>query len=567
MPRRLRSIRGMSARGNNATASNWFAAQRTRVASRRVRTEATSRPVLARVAYLLLLFSAAASAAPPSDLDAFANRALKTFGAPGMGVTIVEGDRVIAKGYGIRKVGESERVDAHTLFPIGSNTKAFTSAALAILIEEGKLSWDDRVVDKLPGFRLYDAYATQEMTIRDLLTHRSGLGLGAGDLLFFPPTNFTRAEIVERLRYIKPATSFRSGYAYDNVLYIVAGQLIEHVSGMPWESFVQERVLAPLGMSDSSTSAKSAKPELRAWLHGRFDGPIRGVGTLVPLAMDISLDNAGPAGSIQASATDMAKWLQVQLDRGVIKANGKRLFSQKNAEEMWTPVTLIPVEPRPPGLEATAPTFDTYALGWDVRDYKGHKLITHGGAVEGGLSVTAMFPDRKVGIAVMINSEDGAARSAVLYRLLDHYLDQKPTDWISVLAKAREKMIAGALEQMKQQPGGEQAAADSRGPSLPLAQYAGTYKDAWYGTIQIKSEAAGLRISFDRTLEMEGALEHVRYDTFRTRWTNRRIEDAYVTFALRPDGSIDQMKMQAISPLADFSFDYQDLLFTRVDQK
>jgi CubicO group peptidase (beta-lactamase class C family) len=485
-----------------------------------------------------------------------------------MAIGIVEGDRTFAKGYGIRKVGEAARVDEHTLFPIGSNTKAFTSAAIAILIEEGKLDYEDKVVDRLPGFRLYDAYATHELTVRDLLVHRSGLGLGAGDLMFYPPTNFTRAEIVERLRYIKPATSFRYGYAYDNVLYIVAGQLIEHISGMPWENFVQERILKRLAMNDSSSSAKTAKPELRAWLHGRFDGPLCGLGTLTALPMEVDIDNAGPAGSIQTSATDITKWLRVQLDRGEIKPSGARLFTEKNANEMWTPVTLVPVEPGRTRLPGTEPNFQAYALGFELRDYKGHKLVWHGGAVEGGLSLTAMLPEKHVGFAAMINSEDGEALVAVFYRLLDHYLGEKPTDWIAAADKAHQKTVAEALEFVKAHPTEEQAAdaAHTRGPSLALAKYAGVYRDPWYGTIHISGDDSKLKIVFDRSPGMEGTLEHVRFDTFRTRWTNRRIEDAYVTFALRPDGSIEQMKMQAISPLADFSFDYQDLLFTRVEE-
>jgi CubicO group peptidase (beta-lactamase class C family) len=524
---------------------------------------------LAGLLCCLLYASASTFAAPPRDLDAYAERALQTFGAPGMAIGIIDGDRIVARGYGIRRIGDRQRVDEHTLFPIGSNTKSFTAAALAILIEEGKLGWEDRVVDRLPGFRLYDAYATQELTVRDLLVHRSGLGLGAGDLLFFPPTSFTREQIVQRLRYIKPATSFRSGYAYDNVLYLVAGELVRHVSGQSWESFVEQRILAPIGMSDSAASGATARAELRAGLHGRFDGPMRGLGTLVPIELETTVGNYGPAGSIQASATDMARWLQVQLDHGAVKSRNTRIFSEANAREMWTPVTLMPIDTPSAPLAETAKNFSAYALGWEVSDYRGHKILTHGGGVEGGLSVTALIPERHVGFAVMINSEDGGARVAMLYRLLDHYLGYPTKDWIGPVKQAREQRFANALELLKQQPveSAPAAGAQRTGPSLALSGYAGVYRDPWYGTIRIEGDDSSLRIRFDHSPGMEGALEHVRHDTFRTRWTSRRIEDAYVTFSLRPDGAIDQMKMKAISPLADFSFDYHDLLFTRVDAR
>jgi CubicO group peptidase (beta-lactamase class C family) len=512
-----------------------------------------------------LLAGASAFAAPPKDLDAYVSRALASFEVPGMAVTIVEEqDTTFAKGYGLRKLGERQRVDAHTLFHIGSLTKAFTAAALAILVDEGKLSWDDRVADRLPGFRMYDAYTTHEMTLRDLLVHRSGLGLGAGDLLMYPPTTFTPAEIVARLRFIPPATSFRSGYAYDNVLYVVAGEVIERVSGSSWRDFVEERIFKPLGMLDSTASFQPRETTNHAWPHSRLEGPIRGLGTVVPLAPDTGMDNGGAAGAINASAVDMARWLRVLLNRGASGGKAGHLFSEEAAREMWTPQTLIPSEPVAAGLAATAPNFHAYALGWEVRDYGGHKILTHSGAVDGMRAVNVVIPDERVAFAVMINSDDGGARWAVFYHLLDHYLRKRPTDWIAAYKQARQQALAKALQTLQSAPA---VVPGGPGPSLPLPAYAGVYRDAWYGTIHIQTDGAGLRIRFDHTPSMDGTLEHVRYDTFRTRWTDRLVEDAYVSFALRPDGSIDQMKMQAVSPLADFSFDYQDLLFKRVESQ
>lgn len=513
------------------------------------------------LAVLALVAGCAAQAAPPADIDAQVERILQTFGAPGMALAIVEGDRtVLARGYGVRKLGERARNDARTIFPIGSCSKAFTAAALALLVDEGKLAWNDKVIDKLPGFRMYDPYTTSELTVLDLLVHRSGLGLGAGDLLFYPPTTYTRKEVVERLRYIKPATSFRSAYAYDNVLYIVAGELVEAVSGLSWEQFVEKRLFAPLGMKDATSfEGDPLKRRNRAYLHARLDGPLRGMGPLRPLPVDAAYlvsANAAPAGSIHASATDMAQWLKTLLAGGVAPG-GKRLFSEDAMRALWTPHVIQPADRYPAVLDARRPNMTAYALGWNVTDFRGRKLITHTGGVEGGVAVVGILPEQNVAVAAMVNSEDGAARRAVFYQVLDHYLGEKSTDWTAAWKQALDQIQAAGLDALQQLP---TEPGTGPGPSLPLAQYAGTYRDAWYGTVTIRREGEGLAISFDRTPRMKGALEHVRYDTFRTRWADRTIEDAYVTFALKPDGSIEQAKLKAISPLADFSFDFHDLL-------
>ncbi len=496
-----------------------------------------------------------AHAAPPADLDSYAARAMKTFEAPGMAVAIVEGEKIYTRAYGIRRLGSSAPVDEHTTFPIGSNTKAFTSTALAILVDRGKLDWSDRVVDRLPGFQMYDAYASHEMTIRDLLTHRSGLGLGEGDLMFVPTTNRTRAEVVRALRYLRPATSFRSVFAYDNVLYAVAGQLIESVSGQSWEDFVRAQIFAPVGMTDSAIDYESQKPD-HVEPHARTTGPVRGIGPLAVLTSGYEGGPAAPAGSIYSSAADMGKWLRVQLAHGTL-GEGRRLFSAAGSNELWTPQTVIPIEPAPAAVALIQPSFEDYGLGFFIQDYRGHKIITHAGGVLGGLSAVVLVPEKNVAFAVMINSEDSGARWSVFYHLLDEYLGLPQQDWPSSFKQAFDKIHADALSALRTR---QAAVAPDRGPSLALASYAGVYRDPWYGTVTISSGAGGgLEIKFDRTPGMGGSLEHVQYDTFRTRWTDRAIEDAYVTFDLTPQGGIEKVRMQAISPTADFSFDYQDL--------
>ena len=509
---------------------------------------------------MLAVSAARAVAAPPADTDAYVAQAMQTFGNPGLSLAVVENGRIMkAKGYGVRKLGTDLKADEHTAFPLGSESKAFTSAALAILVDEKKLKWSDLVKDKLPGFRMYDPYVTDHMTVRDLLTHRSGLSLGEGDLLIVPDTNRSRADIVHALRYLKPATGFREVFAYDNILYIVAGQLVQAVSGQTWEDFVREHIFKPAGMSDAHTNYDVTAPNA-VWLHARLNGPFRGTGDQSILAKGLEPHVSAPAGAINASATDMAKWMNVQLARGKLP-DGKRLFSQEQADEMWDPVVVVPPSEfkLPASMSKMQPDLQTYALGWFVEDYRGHKIVQHSGAVLGALAMQFLIPEKNVGISVTINSEDTMARRAVAYHILDYYLGLPPTDWIAVLKKTRETMVSQTVDALKKLPKPNMSGGTPA--SLPLSAYAGKYADPWYGGMTVHDRGKGnLWITFDRTPGMEGALEHVSGDKFRTVWTDKGIEDAYVNFALK-GGKIAGVTMAAISPLADFSFDYQDLHF------
>lgn len=505
-------------------------------------------------------------AAPPRDLDRYAQRVLETFEAPGMVVVISErGQPSVVRTYGVRRMGEATKVDDQTLFAIGSTTKAFTSAVLATLVDEGKLTWDTRVADVLPGFRMYDPYASSEMTVRDLLVHRSGLGLGAGDLLFYPPTTLSRAEVVRKLRFIKPATSFRSGFAYDNLLYVVAGQLIEAVTGKTWEDGVRERILTPLQMNETSTSSVLPASANRAWPHVRLSDEARGLGPVTPLKEPLNLDNAAPAGALNTSGKEIARWLELQLGRGMDPGTNKRLYSEAQAREMWAAQTLIPIAPNPKPLELAQAHFKAYALGWVVSDYRGEQIIAHGGGVPGMVTLIVIVPGRDVAFALFTNSEEPAILSSVQYKLLDHYLGLKSPDWIAAVSETQKTKIAQVRELLAAGKTAADAPAEpAKGPSLAPEKYSGKYRDDWYGLATIENGANGLNIRFEHTPQFTGPLEHVRNDTFRTRWGNPALEDAYVTFALNPDGTVEKMTMRAISPLADFSFDFQDLLFKPV---
>jgi CubicO group peptidase (beta-lactamase class C family) len=521
-----------------------------------------SRLLLSRLVVAVFVASGVslwAQMALPADLDSYVANSMKTFDVPGMAVAIVkDGKIVVAKGYGVRKLGDATPVDERTMFGIGSNTKAFTTAALATLVDGGKLSWDDPVYQRMPGFVMYDPYVSHEMTIRDLLTHRSGMGLGEGDLLFWPPSTYTREEIIYKLRFMKPASSFRSHYAYDNLLYMTAGQIVPAVTGVSWDDYIRQHIFGPLGMNNSNLSTAAFKAgDDYAFPHSRVDGKLQVIHFEV-------LDNAGPAGAINSCAADMAKWVQLQLNRGKFVDREGRLFSEQRSNEMWSPQTILPVGNPPPPLAGLKANFADYALGWSLRDYHGRKLVGHTGGVAGFVSRVMLIPEENLGVVVLTNAEESGAFESILYHVLDHYFGLAPTDWVAGFKSVSDTQEKDAAETMKKAEGAR--AADSR-PSLPLEKYAGTYNDAWYGPITIRGENGGLVVTFDHTPSMIGDLQHWQYDTFKAHWRDRTIEDAFVTFSLKPDGSIESARMAAVSPLADFSFDYQDLLLKRVEKK
>ena len=480
---------------------------------------------------------------------------METFTVPGLAVAIVkDGKVVLAKGYGVRRMGNPAPVDARTRFGIASNTKLFTATALALLVEEGKVEWDEPVVTYLPAFAMSDPFVTRELTVRDLLVHRSGLGLGAGDLLWWPPSTYTRKEISRRIRYLPLKTSFRSAYAYDNVLYLVAGEVIEAVGGMSWEEFVRTRILQKVGMADSDVRhSGAAEGGNVAGTHAEVNDTVRPV---APFASD----NTNPAGGIMAGAADMAKWMMVQLDSGRV-AGGSRLFSAESAKQLWREVTPTPIGQVPPGMADLAhlrATMAGYALGLNVRDYRGHVLRQHTGGLPGYLSKVAMIPDLRLGVAVLTNQESGAAFDAIAYRVLDHYIGARAPDYPALF----QQLVTRNRQKLREEERSAASARDSTsGPSLPLAKYTGKYRDAWYGDVTITEEGKGLAIRFDHTPVLVGDLVHWQHDTFLARWRDRELRaDAFATFTLNPEGSVAELRMVPASKSVDFSFDFQDLL-------
>jgi len=505
----------------------------------------------------------ASAAAPPSlppGFDDWVAQVMKAFEVPGVAITVVkDGQVVLAKGYGVRKLGEKTPVDDATLFGIASNSKVFTAVALALLVEDGKLEWDAPVVRFMPAFQLWDPWVTRELTVRDLLVHRSGLGLGAGDLLWWPASTLDRAEIVKRLRFIPPATSFRSAYAYDNVLYLVAGQLIEAVTGQRWEDFVTQRILAKAGMTGSTARYADAITRGNvAATHAKVEGVLR-------LVAPLEVDNFNPAGGILSSASDMAKWLSVLLARGQL-ADGTRLYSEKTARELdslVTPLVLPPLDDdRTKELDPLRPNFVGYGLGLFVTDYRGHKVVAHTGGLPGFLSRVVRVPDAALGISVLTNQEADEAFKVFSWQLTDHFLDAPKTDWLAAFQKEEARQKKKTAEALKKSAG----ARDPKSrPSLPLKGYVATYCDAWYGDITLGLENSRLVMRFSHTPSLVGDLEPWQHDTFVVRWRARELRaDAFVTFALDPDGKVEQAKLRAVSPETDFSFDFQDLLLKPV---
>jgi CubicO group peptidase (beta-lactamase class C family) len=504
-----------------------------------------------RLAVASVLPCLAVSAFAQDYLDGVVERARKEFNVPGIAIVVVKDGKVVTeKGYGVRRLGDPAPVTVHTLFGIASNTKIFTSAALAMLVDEGKIDWNDRVVDRLPGFQMSDAYVTREMRIRDLLCHRSGLPLGGGDLMFWPATDLTADQINYRLRFVPLETSFRSTYAYDNILYNIAGALIQQVSGQSWADFIKAHFFGPLNMRDSKTSIRQIDGSTDVVApHVMQEGKLR------PVAHS-PIDNTAPAGAIVSSVDDMSRWVLALLGKGDL-GNGKRLFSEKQARTLWTPLTILPVPVSPAETVESQAHFADYAMGEVLQDYRGHLLVSHTGGLQGMVSIVAMLPELHCGVVVLTNQESGPAFQSISNAVFDHYLEAPPKDWATAMATVAKRRAEEAEKTVK-------AAASKRDasskPSLSLDSYIGRYRDAWYGDVMVERIGDGLGIRFTHSPRLTGRLEHWQHDTFVARWSDRSLlADAYITFSLQPDGSIELAKMKAVSPLTDFSFDFQHL--------
>ena len=498
-----------------------------------------------------------------ADFDAYVDGVRRTFDVPGIAVAIVkDGEIVLERGYGPRTLGKPEPVDAHTLFAIASNTKAFTAASLSILADEGKLTLDDRVIDHLPWFRMADPYVTREMRIRDLLAHRSGLSLGAGDLLYWPTTDYSTGEVARRLKDVPLTGEFRGQYAYDNILFGVAQLVVEQASGMSYEQFLQTRIFGPLGMTETRFNADRLAPGDNV-----ATGYAKADFTRLEPASLLTWRNVSGAGGIYSSVHDMSKWMRMQLAGGrYTDAQGRQhqLFSAKRQQEMWSVLTPMPIaEPSVPELAPAKPNFLGYGEGWNLSDYRGRKLAWHTGGWPGMVSRLTLVPQEHAGVIVLTSQEVGSAFNAVTMRVLDALLGAPTTDWTAAYAAALAKQHGKADLDWKKHLA---ARAASSKPSLPLAAYAGTYRDPWYGDVTVTMEAGKPVLRFSHTPELVGDLSLWQHDTFVVRWRERALNaDAFLSFTLTPDGKVREARMEPVSPLTDFSFDFQDLRLAPVE--
>jgi CubicO group peptidase (beta-lactamase class C family) len=479
------------------------------------------------------------------------NAALANFATPGLAVAVVKNDAlVMAQGFGQRGLDQSAPVDEHTLSAIGSISKSFTATGLAMLVDEGKLAWDDPVLKVLPGFQLFDPYATRELTVRDLLTHRSGLAEVSGGTIWYGAT-YDRAAVVKRIRHLKPVSSFRSQFAYQNIMYLVAGQLIPAVTGIDWDTFVKERLFKPLGMRDSVTSITAFKPDENVVTpHITVDGQAQAVAHR-------NYDNVGAAASIYASVVDMAQYLRLHLRQG--RYADQQLLNPATAQELATPQMVIPIRPNPPALAALTPEFYTYGLGWFIRNYRGRKVVTHSGGVDGMVALATMVPEEDLGIVVLVNQESALA-AAVVYTLLDAYLGAPVTDWYSAFLQVRQEL---SEKEQAAKAASEAARVPETQPALALEQYAGTYHADVYGEASVMLEDSHLVLRFSPTPSFTGDLEHWHYETFRIHWRDPMVTTGFVTFPLTAQGKAFEMKFDQPKLL---DVDFSELEFTRTPE-
>ena len=368
-------------------------------------------------------------------IDKVTENAMKAFDVPGMSIAVIkDGTIVHSKGYGVKSLKTGEKVQSNTNFGIASNSKAFTAAALAILVDEGKIKWDDKVITHIPEFKMYNGYVTKEFTIRDLLTHRSGLGLGAGDLMVWPDGhNFTPKDIISNIQYLKPVSDFRVKYDYDNLLYIIAGVVIERVSGLSWTDFVTKRLLEPIGMTNTAANWHLLKDKKNAIdPHVPIDGKLQVIDRYTNTIFDA-------AAGIYSNVDDIAKWLQFNLDKG--KVNGKQIISEKQMNEMITPQTLQPNRTTPPYNSL----FKAYGLGWQLQDMNGKLEVSHTGGLEGIVTQTMFYPQEKLGIVILTNQQSGAAFRAISNTIKDFYLKNPSTDWVKTYDDMMKKNVEEAL--------------------------------------------------------------------------------------------------------------------------
>ena len=517
-----------------------------------------------RISFIILLcisivisYTPALAQIPSSQLDTMVQNSLKKFNVAGVAVAIVKDGKIVyEKGFGVKSIATNSPVDVHTNFQIASNSKAFTTAALAILVDEKKITWQDKVRDFLPEFKMYNDYVTENFMIEDLLCHRSGLGLGAGDLMDFPEGgDFTIKDKLNFAQYFKPVSPFRTKWDYDNQLYVIAGELIARVSGMTWEKFVQTRIIDPLQMSNSFSSLDAMKDKTNmATAHSTSTGKLRIINFY-----DRKIINA--AGGIVSNVDDMSKWMITQLNKGKYGADlEKQLFSSARQREMWTIHTVMDANTFPRYNQH----FAGYGLGWGLADIKGNLQVSHTGGLPGMLTSVMLMPDLKLGIVILTNTENGggALFSAIQQTILDSYLGLDDFHWVDKYAKIEERNtnntdVATAKVW--------ETVAVAKNTKINAADYTGIYEDKWFGKVEVFLKGDQLWFKSYRSPKLNGPMSFYKANTFAIKWEYQdQPADAFAMFTLDENGKGQSIRMKGISQAIDFSFDFQDLDLQRV---
>ncbi len=481
------------------------------------------------------------------DLQTSIDKAFQEWDIPGMAIAIVkDGEVVFSKGYGVRNALTGGTVNTHTLFGIASNTKAMTAAALAILVDEGIISWDDKVEDYIPWFKLYDQYVSEEVTIRDLLCHRVGLATYSGDLVWYG-SSYNREEVIRRARFLKPVYPFRSGYGYSNIMFLTAGKIVTAVTGQIWDDFISERIFDPLDMKNTYTSIIDITR-----ISNTVKGHVKVEDRQIPVEW-VNWDNIAPAGSVNSSVHDMAKWLILQLSRGSYE--GQEIFSEKTSLEMWSVQNPFKVDDASTEIWPSK-HFNGYGLGWSLFDYHGHKVVTHGGGLDGQISRVALVPEENLGMVILTNSINSFP-SYLMYEVLDRYFGQRSRDW-SQYGLEKQEASAKRREQ-KRQKFLESRVPDTK-PSLPLEAYTGRYGGDLYGDAEVRIENGKLVLDFLPTPIYAGDLEHWHYNTFTIKLRNvPSLPTGTVQFILDTSGKPVELKVDIPNP----DFDFTELEFLK----
>jgi len=514
--------------------------------------------LLALLLFILWTSTSSYAQLPSQKIDSLMEDALIKFKVAGASIAVVKDGKIIhQKGYGVTSVETKKAVNEFTNFQIASNTKAFTTAALSILEDEGKLKWTDKVKDHLPEFTMYNDYVTENFNIEDLLTHRSGLGLGAGDLMFFPDgSNFTVKDVLTSFQYFKPVSAFRTKFDYDNLLYIIAGEVIARVSGMSYETFVQKRIIEPLQMNNTYVGSLLKDRSNIAVPHSSESGTIK---TIDPY--DIGMGSA--AGGIYSNVADMSKWMLLHLNKGKYGSDFKTtLFSLKNHNEMWRLQTIMETNSNP----RYNSHFNGYGLGWVLSDVKGDLKVAHTGGLPGMLSIVMMYPDLNLGIVVLTNTENGGSGlfSAVTNTISDSYLGLDNFGWTDKIAE-RMKQSRNTGDEVTKKVW--EKVESFKSIKVNNADFIGIYEDKWFGKVEVFNKDNQLWIKSYRSPKLNGPMAFYNANSFAIKWEYQAMNcDAFAMFTLDETGKAQSIKMKGISPNIDFSFDFQDLDLKRIEK-